>query len=248
MVLLLILFLAGEATAQDLAEGKPFFNQQEWTVENSLRVNLGSTAPNALVVLLSSVAQHGESGAENPLFGVELLVVSGGRCLFRLSEAAPDAGFFIDNSLEATDVTSDAVPEVLFHSGFVGASDWSSYEHVLHLTDDGRIEDVAIPQFVHSWRYTFRWLAWAGTMLGLVADPVDVTNPEDPRACHGCPKLYHYLVFKWQPSLKKFALACSMESLRDFTADLDPLVEDLPEIQKGLASRCTFQAVRLTTR
>lgn len=231
----------GTESPVDTREAAGLFNHKDWSVAKALRVNLGGGTGKSLVVLLRSNKPRGASGVGDPMFGVDLLVVQAGKCEYRLSEQADRRGLFIDDVLEARDVTGDGTPEILFHSGEKGASDWTTYQHVLYRQpDDGYVWDIAPRSFYTSWRHTFRWLTSGSRTYALVADPIEPASTADEHMCHGCPKYYQYSAFSWVPSRKAFVRVRSMVSRRAFTADEDPLVVDLVRIQHAISNPCPF--------
>jgi hypothetical protein len=245
--------LATPTAAGEVGGARDLFDPAQWAVRKALSINLGGQLTDARAVLLRSVNPKGESlGA--PLFAVDMLIVSGGKAAYQFHQAGAPFEFFMDDTLEAKDVTDDGIPEVLFHSGSVGASDYNTYEHVIyHAPDQGSaamaapitgsewLVDVgayaALP-FIHSRRQTFRWIDFRGGTLALMARPVIPASGDDLRACHLCPKYYEYLAFKWRKDRQSFVLLRSIQSLRDFGDETDPLQNDLSFIIGRLSKEC----------
>lgn len=228
-----------------------FFDPGQWTVRKTIPINLGGRVTNATAILLSSVNPKGESGVGAPLFAVDMLIVSGDKVLYQFHQPGAATEFFMDDALEARDVTDDGIPEVLFHSGFVGASDFSKHEHVIYrvpgeesVTDAAPfpssdwVDDVAPVQFMHTRRQTFRWLDLRGVTFAVVANPLIPAGVTDPHFCHGCPHFYQYLVFKWEKSKGTFVLSRSIQSQRDVKDGTDPLQQDLPFVLGKLNKEC----------
>jgi hypothetical protein len=227
------------------------FDPGQWTVRRTIPINLGGRFTNATAILLSSVNPKGESGVGAPLFAVDMIIISGDRVLYKFRQPGAAPEFFMDDALEARDVTDDGIPEVLFHSGLVGASDFSKHEHVIHrvpreesVADVGSVpsidwvNDIAPVQFMHTRRQTFRWLDLRGATLAVVANPLIPAGVTDPHFCHGCPHFYQYLVFKWEKRKGTFVLSRSIQSQRDFEDGTDPLQQDLPFILGQLSKEC----------
>lgn len=229
------------------------FDPAQWAVRKALSINLGGKLTDARAILLRSVSPKEESlGA--PLFAVDMLIVSSGKAVYQFHQVGAPFEFFMDDTLEAKDVTDDGIPEVLFHSGSVGASDYNTYEHVIyHAPDQGSaamaasitgsewlvdIGAYAALTFIHSRRQTFRWVDFRGGALALMARPVIPASGDDLHACHSCPKFYEYLAFKWRKDRQSFILLRSIQSLRDFGDETDPLQDDLPFILGKLSKEC----------
>jgi len=231
---------AESGAMQDRRDQGGLFDNCEWTVRKTIPIDFGDQFKKSTATLLSSVSPKGESGTGNPLYAVELLIVNDAHhVIYRFSEDLHEPDFFADETLQAKDVTGDGIPELLFHSGVVGASDWLTHEHVIYRRPGSSFaQDIALPEFVHSWRHTFRWISFRGTTLALVADPLNPQNPDDPHACHSCNKFYQYLVFKWERDRETFVLLRSIQSEKEFDANTDPLAADLAFIRARLSKEC----------
>jgi hypothetical protein len=229
----------------------------EWAVLKTIPVNLGGHITNATAILLRSVKSKGESGTGTPLFA-DMLILSGGKFVYQFHQPGICSEFFIDDTLEAKDVTGDGIPEVLFHSGSVGASDFSTYEHVIYHAPDEPLDEGSAPfpalypridwvvdvaayaavPFVRTRRQTFRWLDFRGVTLALIANPLLPASGDDPHSCHACPRFYQYLVFRWENDKRSFVLSRSIQSQRVFEEETDPLQTDLPFILERLRNKC----------
>jgi hypothetical protein len=106
--------------------------------------------------------------------------------------------FYRDDYLEIRDVTNDGVPEVLFHSGFEGASDATTLEHILFYDKLGAsFVDVAPASFYNSGTHGLRWLNLAGRTFIVIADRNwPATTPLDDQ-CHYCPSPFKYDASLW---------------------------------------------------
>ena len=192
-------------------------------------------------MLVSFAKPTGESGMTDPLFTADLVVIDGAcKVLFRYAtDLGPTdaAKFFVEDKIVGKDVTNDGVPELLFKTGTVGASDYWAVEHVIYRvlgTDDFR--DIRPQNWASSWRQPKRWILVNNEIVGAVAQPIDPADSDDPHMCHSCPKFYQYLAYKWDKNRKAFLLIKSMQSAVDFDGDTDPLDADMARIQKALAS------------
>jgi hypothetical protein len=243
--------LAAPTVAGEPKVMQGFFDPREWVVRKTIAVDLGGHLTNATAILLSSVIPKGESGVGAPLFAVDMLIVSGRTVLYQFYRPGAAIEFLMDDALEARDVTNDGIPEVLFHSGFVGASDFSKYEHVIYrvpgeepvpdsepFPSSDWVNDVAPVQFIHTRRQTLRWLDLRGVTLAVVANPLIPAGVTDPHFCHGCPHFYQYLVFRWEKTKGTFVLSRSIQSQRDFEDGTDPLRDDLGFVLGKLDKEC----------
>ncbi len=225
------------------AELEKLFDSREWIVRNTLALDLGSPFKDSSAILLTSTRPRGQSGAGEPLDAVDVLIVDPDhRELYRYSKsrAADDvAKFRVDDVLESKDVTGDGIPELLFHTGSQGASDWWTKEHVIYrVPGSSDFRDIAPREFGQSWRQAFRWISFRGAALALVARPIEPEDSNDPHMCHSCPKFYQYLVFKWERGRKSFVLLRSIQSTKDFDSDTDPLTVDMEFIRQRLSQDC----------
>lgn len=242
---LFLLFISVASRGEDIpAVGA--FDSEKWTVRRELDVQVGTLGP-VRAKLLRSVSPTGTSGIGDPLFAVSLIVTAGSRVIYAYTESSADRSFHVNDDLEARDVTSDGVPELLFDSGFVGASDRIHVHHVLYLPEgEDSLWDIAPRQFASTRRQTFRWLGFGDRTLGLIAEPVVPAGTVDPHFCHGCPHFYQYLVFSWRADRGNIVLTQVIQGERSFEDGEDPLQKDLDWIMSALRSNKPLQPARRT--
>jgi len=204
-----------------------------WQVCSMLPVRFGADMPNAVAFLLRSRLPQAESGGGTPLFGVDLIIVSEGKQVYRFTDLADKAKFFIDDDLRIQNLTANGTNAVLFHSGEVGVSDqWSSMHVVLLPAGEAIAKDAAVNDFGNSWRHRARWIAIRGAPAVLVAKPVEPAGADDPHACHTCPKFYQYFVYRWSARRAAFVVARVAQSDSAIDAETDPFSADKERIQE----------------
>jgi hypothetical protein len=195
------------------------------------------------ILLLRERCATGRSGVDDPLWRVDLIVMRRGEIVYRFSDSAPASGgtiepvFWIDDAVGARDVTNDGVPEVLFRSVFMGASDWYAPHHVLRPSAGGIWREEALQPFADSWRTKFAWTNSGQRVVGVAARPHHPEQWDDRTSCHSCPHSYHYDVYEWSDAAKIFVMKYSFPGSREFADDEDPLVADAPRIREGLSAR-----------
>lgn len=206
----------------------PLFDPSEWTVVQGAPLRVGKSGTHKRVQLLKSIRPTGEDGVGRPLHSVNLLVTENGRVLYsfapletlqrRVHRTQPiyyvdDRGVQAGCPLEVRDVTGDGIAEVMFHSGYVGASDWFTQIHVLQYVreETEHFRDVRGERFAESWWRKFRWVHGEASSLAIVAHPVERSS--DPEvACHACPKYHQYEVYRWDDTVSGFVLSETIPS------------------------------------
>jgi hypothetical protein len=226
--LLYVRVIAAEETprpdTETLAHGfealAPLFDTHQWTAVQSALVRFGKEHPDARVQLLKSITPTGQDGI--------------GRLLFYMDDIGGDAGC----PLELRDVTGDQVPEIIFHSGWMAASDHETDIHILqYVNGPTKFRDIRGDHFFESWWWKFRWLDLDGRTVAIVAEPVE--RSEDPEvACHACPKFHKYRVSRWDQGKGSFVLSETIPSTGKLHADdEDPLTTDwlyiVAQLKKG---------------
>jgi hypothetical protein len=174
------------------------------------------------VLLLKSRAATGSSGLGDPMYDVAVLVREGDAVVYEYQTPphGPDSvepGYFVDDFLELRDVTGDAVPEVLFHSGFEGVSDAVADEHVLHYDPAGhRMTEIGRKEFGNSGTHGFRWLTVGKQVFAVVAvRNWPATVPEEDR-CHYCESPFRYAIYQWSPAASAFTLRRQIDGRGQF--------------------------------
>lgn len=198
-------------------------SESNWKLIKSIPIPLTPDA-SYTAELFESTEPQGESGVDSPMYGVRLVIKSGDNTVY--TDSRPD--FYMDDYLEAKDVTNDGIPEVLYHSGFLGASNSYTHENIIRYDPASRsFIPVAPNNFGTSNRVTDRWVTVAGLVFKVVADPLSPYDANDPHSCEGCPKFYEYYAYKWDPDVLAFVQITTATSTKDFEFGIDPLDQDL---------------------
>src|SRR5579862_6219861 len=127
---------------------KPLFDSQQWSVVQATSASFGKKHPDVWVQLLKSIVPVGKNVFGEPTYAVNVLVSDGESVIYSFVPVTipPDPVQwyaeiakardrlnrmdYIDDQgltaapLEVRDVTGDGVPEIIFHAGAVGATDF----------------------------------------------------------------------------------------------------------------------------
>jgi hypothetical protein len=119
-----------------------------------------------------------------------------------------DIGVHAGCPLELRDVTGDQVPEIIFHAGIMGASDYGTQIHVLQYTDGPtpRFRDIRADNFTESWWTGVRFLDLGAPAFVVVSEPVYPPVAPGDFVSHGQPKFHKYLVYGWSRTAERFEL------------------------------------------
>jgi len=214
--------------------------QREWKVVKMRHVTFRTKSGALTVLLLRSIEVTSRGGADQPLNDVGLLVVHGGRVIYdfeRKRDGDPGLGFYMDDSLETKDVTGDSVPEILFHSGFEGASDSATIEHILFFENStGSFTDVSRMEFYNSGTHGLRWLRTKGASLAVVGDRNLGAIPVENQ-CHYCPSPFQYEAYRWDNQKASFAPYAHLYGKQSYTESGLALKGDWELIRAGFARR-----------
>ncbi|MCX5793861.1 MAG: hypothetical protein NTY77_00005 [Elusimicrobia bacterium] len=223
------------------------YDAKQWDLVKSASVAWGDQAAPSSVLLLKSKRPAGRSGVGDPLQPVDLLVVRDGAVVYRFlptspkTSAEPQSVFFVKdtekNGIGVQDVTNDGKPEIVFYSGYNGASRDVSVMHVLGY-DPAHKAWRELKKFGRSYGsgpvVDFDWLALGGSTYGIEAESVEFL-PDDPLSCNVCPKFYEYRVYRWEEGGKGgrscFALLGTFNSEQ---AVEDPIAGNRPFILDSL--------------
>jgi hypothetical protein len=195
------------------------------------------------VLLLKSRTATGSSGLGDRMYDVDVLVRRGRDVVYEYrtpshGRDSTEPGYYIDDFLELRDVTGDGIPEVLFHSGFQGASDSVAHEHVLRYDPAHRaMTDIADKQFSNSGTHGFRWLTVGNQVFGVVAvRNWPPTVPEEDR-CHYCLSPFRYSIYEWNPAQTAFALKRQIDGRHQFEMAGEALDGEWDVIERALRTR-----------
>ena len=243
-----------ESSAPESANGdrlSSLIDSSQWTVMQTARVQFDNDETPALVRLLKAVRPAGEDGIGRPLYSANLLITVNGRVLYSFAPPVVpkrevhrvDPVYYLEGRgvqagcpFAVRDVTGNGTPEILFCTGYAGASDWVVKIHVLRYVrnDPNHFRDVRESRFAESWWQKFRWVNRGSHSLAIVAEPIEGSG-DSAAACHACPKLHRYDVYRWDEARASFVLSQTIPSTgMSHRADEDPMRTDWPYIISNL--------------
>jgi hypothetical protein len=192
--------------AQDIA-----YDQGLWKSIKEVKTSIPGCASPVTILLLKSQKTTGYSGAGEPMNDVELLVQAGGKVVYSYTKAkasANDLDLFMDGDLDVRGVTGDDVPEILFHSGTRGASDWHTIEHILRYDRPrATFVDITTEPLYHSGRHDLRWLTAGKQTFAIVADENWSPSVSIDYRCHYCPSPFRYDAYVWSSQRQTFVVS-----------------------------------------
>jgi hypothetical protein len=211
----------------------PLFDVHQWTAVQSTFVSFGTQHRGTRVQVLKSITPTGTDGTGRLLYSVNLIVAEKGLLLYSFAPLAvpqfdaqrTDPVYYMDDigvdagcPLELRDVTGDQVPEIIFHAGYMGASDHATEIHVLQYTDGPtdriRFRDIRADRFVDSWWTGVRFLNLDGRAFAVIAEPVDPPVAPGDFVSYGQPKFHKYLVYGWSRKTERFELLQTISHTR----------------------------------
>ncbi len=239
---------------QTLPSSGPPYDTTKWTLVKRAEANLGMAGP-MQVLLLKSSAPTDEGGAGQPLSDIQFLIVRNGQVRYDYIKdgrktTTPDQDatkFYVgddlrdlyglgNGNLNIRDVTSDGIPEIIFHSGHEAASDFVTLEHILKYNGaTNSFTDIADSQFFQTGTHEFRWLTLGKREIAVISRRGKWSSSkmiEDH--CHYCDSQFIYDAYEWnQPkeSFKKVQTIASKQAHSDGSEALD---EEWPYIASVL--------------
>lgn len=142
----------------------------------------------------------------------------------------------MDDYLEVRNLKEDGIPQVLFHSGYRGASDSETFEHLLFY-DRSKVSfaDLAPESFYTSGRHGLRWLNVEGRMLVVIADENWPTTTRLEDRCHDRPSPFRYDVYQWSNARAAFEIYRHLDGAKPYSEANEALEGDWALIQAGLS-------------
>lgn len=212
--------------------------QRQWKLIRQIKATFNPLPSPCQILLLESSESTDTGGAGQPLNDAELLIQYGNSILYDYAKEGTkqavgrDAHFYIDDYLELKDFGQVGVPEILFHSGSIGASDWTTLEHVLYYDKLGSsFVDLAPAFFYHSGRHGLKWLSSGSRTFAVVADENwRSTIPVEAR-CHYCPSPFQYSVYEWNRKRAMFGLSLHLDGQKSYSEAQEALDGDWALIQ-----------------
>ena len=225
------------------------YDATKWKIIKRTRAEFGAELSGCDVLLLKSVKPTSGGGAGQPLYDVNLLVIKDGKAVYDyLKEGLkpPNANglnfteFYMSDTLDVRDVTSDGVPEIIFHSGFEGASDFTKLNHILRYDKSlKRFVDVAPHDFAESGTAQLRWTTVIGRPVAVVAhrdwDAWEAKSPAPEDRCHYCNGPYLYDAFVWDSAGNAFTHYQTLKATKEFGEGETALNTDWTYITVNLA-------------
>lgn len=226
-------------TAEALRPGSTIrYGQRQWKLIRQIKATFNPLPDSCQILLLKSLESTGTRGAGQSLNDAELLIQYGDSILYDYAKEGTKqpggngAHFYIDDYLELKDFGRVGIPEVLFHSGTIGASDSTTLEHVLYYDKLGNsFVDLAPASFYHSGRHDFKWLTSDSRTFAVVADenwPPAI--PLEDR-CHYCPSPFQYNVYQWNGKKDTFEVSRHLDGQKAYSQAQEALVGDWALIQ-----------------
>ncbi len=191
------------------------------------------------VMLLRSSEPTDTGGAEQALHDVQLLVLQGDKVIYDFVKEGVTTSeerksrFYMDDYLEIRDVTRDGIPEILFHSGSQGASDYGSVEHILaYQKAKGSFADITAAQFYDSSTHGLRWL---NSVFLVIADRNwNATTTPFEEQCHYCDSPFQYDVYQWSRRKMSFVLHRHLYGQKSYSDASQALAGDWSFIQSKM--------------
>ncbi len=205
------------------------YDRNVWTLIKSVEGNYGGDA--VKILLLKSVQETGESGTGDPLYDVGLLIIKNNKVVYNyISQGVKPSKypgvnttkFYMDDALDMRDVTNDGMSEIIFHSGFMGASDWTTLEHILQYHSDNSFSDIMAEEFYGSLNHGIAWVDNVPVVIKSIGDG----------ACHTCPRPFQYNIYTW--SQNTFVLSKTVEGKKSYGGASAALQNDLGIIRNAI--------------
>jgi hypothetical protein len=226
-------------TAEALRPGSTIrYGQRQGKLIKEIKAIFNPLPDTCQILLLESLESTGTSGAGEPLNDAEVLIQYGDSILYDYAKEGTKqpkgngAHFYIDDYLKLQDLGHDGVPEVLFHSGTVGASDSATLEHILYYDNlDNSFVDVSPASFYRSGRHGFAWSSSHSTTFAVVADESWPSAIHVEDRCHYCPSPFRYNVYRWTGEKATFELSLSLFGQKSYSEAQEALHGDWTLIQ-----------------
>ncbi|MBV9399610.1 MAG: hypothetical protein JO062_16625 [Bryobacterales bacterium] len=193
--------------------------------------------------MLRSETITGHDGFGAPMSDVRVVVVAGSRVIAnygtprRRSPKADRPGLYIDAYLDIADVTGNAVPEILFHSGFQAVSDSTTYDHILSYNAASHtFSDISREEFYTSGTHGLRWTAVAGRSLLVTADRN--WNPATPAEarCHYCASPFEYRAYMWNRASRSWVEERKVSGAKSYSEAYEALDGDWDLVRSGIVT------------
>ena len=218
------------------------YRNSQWKVVKQIRATFDVGAGPANVVLLRSSEPTGTSGAGHPMNDVGLLILQGGRVVYDYARNRVDgpgfsgSPFLMDDYLEIRDLSHDGTPQILFHSGYRGASDSVTFEHILlYNKSKTSFADVAIEPFYNSGTHGLQWLTLEARTLVVIADRNWPPTVPLEYQCHYCGSPFKYDAYQWNNKTGAFEPYARLRGEKSYSEAGLALKGDWALIQSGFS-------------
>ena len=229
------------------------FDSELWKVVERRVASFGPSLPHATILLLESRDVTGTGGTGEALHDGNLVIATGRTVAFRYRTDPPRYGTdadprFLMGGLRVEDVTGDRLPEVIFDTGYQGASDYFAQYHVLRFDPARRsFRDVRRLGFERGGLGDVVWLNVDGTGVALTVDGI-WKEAEGHYGAH----LYKYEAHRWDATRQEFrrffagATVNRYKTVDDALKDVPNAV--LPALRTALHAAISGSAGGRTTR
>jgi hypothetical protein len=232
-----VLIASMTALPQQSTRNLQRYDTSKWTLVEERQARFDKSPPDE-VLLLKSALPTGEGGAGQPMNDVELLVVQSGQVIYHYKERTNSdeaTRFFIDDELVIHDLTGDGIPEIIFHSGSEGASDYIRLEHILRYdAPKHSFTDIAPDEFVQSGTHGLRWLTVGKRNLLVISNRGQWPATAIESHCHYCPSQFIFNVYEWKAQTSSFSLIRSLAPNALYRSGEEALNGEWTYIQKKL--------------
>lgn len=217
------------------------YDKNKWKLVKQAEFDFDSNTTPEQILLLQSAQSTDKDGVGESAYDVQLLVIKNNQVIYDYTkegvkpskiQGVNPTKFFVDDYLDVRNVTFDKIPEIIFHSGFSGASDYTTLEHILQYNKlKNSFTDIAREEFFNSGTHELRWLISGQHVLVLIASPYRDSSIPDSKPCHYCSSPFRYDVYQWNSSQNSFTLYRSMNSTKSYEGVNDALQSDWAKIQ-----------------
>ena len=196
----------------------------------------GLKSSNLQLFIYRSIKQTGATGAEAPLYDLDLAMKTNDSVLYQFSKTVnsdkfngygyKDARYFVDDGFKIQDIDQDGFSDIVFESQPTGgASSFKIYEHVISYKS-GVFKDISSGELYKSEVDYFNWLFLNGENYGIMAMVAD--DPEGGKLkCHFCESLYDYKIYGWDKENDSFVVITTIKSKNRYSTGEDAIKEGL---------------------
>lgn len=201
---------------------KPY-DQQMWREVKSFVFDIEEDSVPYSFYLLESIKPTGSTGLGDSMFDVRTLIIRDGKTIYDYlpGVSMPDLlengvinsnKYYIDNTFELADLTGDRKLDLVFHSGYVGATDDVVVTHIL-------VYDATSKSYIESKNSEF-YNSFNHEMTMLRDRTIVVVAPEpSTAACRTCSQNFIYTLYTWKTDsfvpIQKFISTKSFEGARE---------------------------------